>query len=78
MPAGLVLIHGRAHGARIAAQPRGHRCPTNAAGPGLWPGGCECGGGDTMNALAAYDFEAADLLALARFYGHSLAAPYRT
>ena len=24
-----------------------------AAGPDAWPGGCECGGGDTMNALAA-------------------------
>ena len=24
-----------------------------AAGPDPWPGGCECGGGDTMNALAA-------------------------
>jgi transcriptional regulator of acetoin/glycerol metabolism len=24
-----------------------------AAGPDRWPGGCECGGGDTMNALAA-------------------------
>ena len=32
-----------------------------AAGPDPWPGGCECGGGDTMNALAANDFEAADL-----------------
>jgi hypothetical protein len=38
----------------------------HAAGPDPWPGGCECGGGDTMNALAANDFEAADLLALAR------------
>jgi hypothetical protein len=37
-----------------------------AAGPDRWPGGCECGGGDTMNALAANDFEAAGLLALAR------------
>src|SRR5438128_12324139 len=37
-----------------------------AAGPDPWPGGGECGGGDTMNALAANDFEAADLLALAR------------
>jgi transcriptional regulator of acetoin/glycerol metabolism len=25
----------------------------HAAGPGRWPGGCECGGGDTMNVLAA-------------------------
>jgi transcriptional regulator of acetoin/glycerol metabolism len=25
----------------------------HAAGPDRWPGGCECGGGDTMNALAA-------------------------
>src|SRR6266853_4631601 len=25
----------------------------HAAGPDPWPGGCECGGGDTMNALAA-------------------------
>ena len=24
-----------------------------AAGPDPWLGGCECGGGDTMNALAA-------------------------
>jgi hypothetical protein len=32
-----------------------------AAGPDPWPGGCECGGGDTMNALAVNDFEAADL-----------------
>jgi hypothetical protein len=37
-----------------------------AAGPDPWPGGCECGGGATMNALAAGDIEAADLLALAR------------
>jgi hypothetical protein len=37
-----------------------------AAGPDSWPGGCECGSGDTMNALAAQDVEAADLLALAR------------
>ena len=37
-----------------------------AAGPGPWPGGCECGSGATMNALAAGDIEAADLLALAR------------
>src|SRR5712691_8183689 len=29
-----------------------------AAGPDPWPGGCECGGGDTMNALAANDIEA--------------------
>jgi hypothetical protein len=28
-----------------------------AAGPDPWPGGCECGGGDTMNALAANDIE---------------------
>jgi hypothetical protein len=48
MPAGLVLSHGRAHGARIAAQ------------PDPWPGGCGCGGGDTMNALAANDLEAED------------------
>src|SRR5260370_5384710 len=33
-----------------------------AAGPDSWPGGS----GDTMNALAAQDVEAADLLALAR------------
>ena len=32
-----------------------------AAGPDPWPGGCECDGGDTMNVLAANDFEAADL-----------------
>jgi transcriptional regulator of acetoin/glycerol metabolism len=25
----------------------------HAAGPDRWPGGCECRGGDTMNALAA-------------------------
>jgi DNA-binding NtrC family response regulator len=25
----------------------------HAAGPDRWPGGCECGGSDTMNALAA-------------------------
>jgi transcriptional regulator of acetoin/glycerol metabolism len=25
----------------------------HAAGPDRWPGGCECGGGDTKNALAA-------------------------
>ena len=37
-----------------------------AAGPDPWPGGCECGSGATMNALAAQDIEAADLLALAR------------
>src|SRR5258708_3507456 len=34
----------------------------HAAGPDPWPGGCECGGGDTKNALAAHDVEAADLL----------------
>ena len=38
----------------------------HAAGPDPWPGGCERGRGDTMNALAANDIEAADLLALAR------------
>src|SRR5947207_1849940 len=27
----------------------------HAAGPDRWPGGCECRGGDTMNALAAYE-----------------------
>ena len=67
MPAGLVVTHGRAHGARMAAQPAeavGARCKPPGQIP--WPGGCECGGGDTMNALAANDFEAADLLALAR------------
>ena len=32
-----------------------------AAGPDPWPGGWECGGGDPVNALAANDFEAADL-----------------
>src|SRR5258706_15496489 len=37
-----------------------------AAGPDPWPGGCGCGSGATMNALAAQDIEAADLLALAR------------
>src|SRR5260370_27032187 len=36
----------------------------HAAGPDPWPGGCECGGSDTMNALAANDIEAADPLAL--------------
>src|SRR5271170_6696848 len=36
----------------------GRRCPMQAAGPDPWPGGCECGGGDTMNALAANDIEA--------------------
>jgi hypothetical protein len=36
------------------------------AGPDPWPGGCGCGSGDTMNALAANDPGAADLLALAR------------
>ena len=30
----------------------------HAAGPDPWPGGCESGGGDTMNALAANDIEA--------------------
>src|SRR5260221_13109400 len=35
------------------------------AGPEPWPGGCGCGSGATMNALAAQDIEAADLLALA-------------
>ena len=35
-----------------------------AAGPDPWPSGCECGGSDTMNALAANDIEAADPLAL--------------
>ena len=60
-----------------------------AAGPDSWPGGCECGSGATMNALAAGDIKAADLLALARLgddgapgrcgrHGHSLAAPNRT
>ncbi len=34
-----------------------------AAGPDPWPGGCECGSGDTMNALAANDIMAADPLA---------------
>src|SRR5258708_6904965 len=37
-----------------------------AAGPDPWPGGCGCGSGATMNALAVQDIEAADLLALAR------------
>ena len=37
-----------------------------AAGPDPWPGGCECGSGAMMNAVAAQDIEAADLLALAR------------
>src|SRR5580704_2548415 len=41
----------------------------HAAGPDPWPGGCECGGGDTMNALAANDVMAAGLLALARLAG---------
>ena len=41
---------------------RGRRCPIRAAWPDPWPGG----GGDTMNALAANDFQAADLPALAR------------
>jgi hypothetical protein len=46
---------------------RGRRATQrHAAGPDPWPGGCGCGGGDTMNALAANDFEAAGLLALAR------------
>src|SRR5260221_14577816 len=31
-----------------------------AAGPDPWPGGCGCGSGDTMNAFAASDLEAAD------------------
>ena len=38
MPAGLVLIHGRAHGARIAAQPAeaaGARCKPPGQIPGL-------------------------------------------
>src|SRR6266480_740662 len=38
MPAGLVLIHGRAHGARIAAQPAeaaGARCTPPGQIPGL-------------------------------------------
>jgi hypothetical protein len=38
MPAGLVLIHGRAHGARIAAQPAeavGARCEPPGQIPGL-------------------------------------------
>src|SRR5258705_3715687 len=34
-----------------------------AAGPDPWPGGCGCGSGDTMNAFAASDLEAADPLA---------------
>src|SRR5258708_36180064 len=38
----------------------------HAAGPDPRPGGCGCGRGATMNALAAQDIEAADLLALAR------------
>src|SRR5258708_20963277 len=37
-----------------------------AAGPDPWPGGCGCGSGATMNARAAQDIEAPDLLALAR------------
>src|SRR5260370_27622641 len=37
-----------------------------AAGPDPWPGGCGCGSADTMNARAAQDIDAADLLALAR------------
>ena len=61
----------------------------HAAGPDPWPGGCESGGGDTMNALAANDVVAAGLLALARLagrragplrprHGPGLAVPYRT
>src|SRR5438132_7268592 len=38
----------------------------HAAGPDPWPGGCECRGGDRMNALASNDLEAAGLLALVR------------
>src|SRR5260221_14752633 len=37
-----------------------------AAGPDPWAGGWGCGRGATMNALAAQDIEAPDLLALAR------------
>src|SRR5271165_1488233 len=57
-----------------------------AAGPDPWPGGCECGGGDTMNALPANDIEAAEPPGPARRrragplrpgHGPSLAAPYR-
>jgi hypothetical protein len=67
MPAGLVLIHGRAHGARIAAQPAeavGARCKPPGQIPGL--AAANAAAVDTMNALAANDVEAADLLALAR------------
>jgi hypothetical protein len=62
MPAGLVLSHGRAHGARMAAQPAeavGARCKPPGRIPGL--AAANAGGGDTMNALAANDVEAADL-----------------
>ena len=37
-----------------------------AAGPDPWPGGWGWGSGDTMNAPAAHEIDAADLLALAR------------
>jgi hypothetical protein len=89
MPAGLVLIHGRAHGARIAAQPAeavGARCKPPGQIPGL--AAANAAAVDTMNALAANDVEAADLLALARLddgapgcgprHGPSRVAPYRT
>src|SRR5260370_37132743 len=59
---------GQLPGATGGAHARrpGCRWPMQAAGPDPWPGGCGCGSGATMNALAVQDIEAADLLALAR------------
>src|SRR5690348_1733216 len=44
------------------------RCPAEPrhVGSDPWPGGCRCGRGDTMNAFAADDLAAPDLLALAQ------------
>ena len=60
---GLVLIHGRAHGARIAAQPAeavGARCKSPGQMPGLAAANAVAVA-VAVNALAANDFEAADL-----------------